>query len=85
MMMKRKEHLTDEGLQAIVNMRSSLNRGSSDDLKTAFPKTISIKRPEVVKQKIPHGEWVVGFTSGEGNFSIRTPKTQTELGFKVVA
>jgi len=68
-MMQRKEHLTDEGIQALVNMRASLNLGVSDDLKVAFPKTIPVKRPEVVEQKIPHPEWLAGFTSAEGTFS----------------
>ena len=82
LMMQRKEHLTDKGVQTIVNIRASLNLGLSDDLKVAFPKTIPVKKAGIVDQKIPHPEWLAGFTSGEGNFAIRTPKSQTEVGFK---
>lgn len=45
-MMQRKEHLTDKGVQTIVNIRASLNLGLTDDLKVAFPKTIPVKRPD---------------------------------------
>jgi LAGLIDADG endonuclease len=83
LIMKRKEHLTDEGVQAIVSKRASINLGITDDLKVTFPNIIPAKRPEVLfKKKIPHSEWVAGFTSAEGTFSVRTPKTQTKLGFK---
>lgn len=47
-------HLTEEGIQAILNIRASLNLGLSVALKTAFPKTIAIKRPLVPKVVIPH-------------------------------
>ena len=50
--MNRGEHLTLEGFQKIVNLKASLNKGLSDELKTIFPKTIPAKRPLVVDQKI---------------------------------
>lgn len=34
---KRKDHLTTEGLQRIVNLKVNLNRGLSDNLKKFFP------------------------------------------------
>lgn len=37
--MNRKEHLTKEGLQQIINIRASINLGLSDKLKTDFPNT----------------------------------------------
>jgi len=83
LMMKRGEHLTVEGFQTILNMRASLNLGCSEDLKLAFPKTTPVKKAEVVNQKIPHPEWLAGFTSGEGNFSIKATKIQSKLGFKI--
>ncbi len=66
--MKSKEHLTDIGLQEIVNIRATLNRGLSPELTTAFPNTKSVARPLVVNQKIPSPFWMAGFTSGEGSF-----------------
>jgi hypothetical protein len=55
--MELKEHLTPEGLQKIVNLRTSLNLGLSEDLKIAFPNTILVPRP-LVQEKIfiPHSQ-----------------------------
>jgi hypothetical protein len=52
----KKEHLTIEGLQRVVNIRASMNLGLSDVLKTAFSKTIPVKRPivEVTENIDPH-------------------------------
>lgn len=36
LMMQRKEHLTQEGLEKIVSIKASLNRGLSDDIKKAL-------------------------------------------------
>jgi hypothetical protein len=43
MIMQRGEHLTIEGIQKIVNIRASLNKGRASPatvLKTAFPNSI---------------------------------------------
>jgi hypothetical protein len=76
-MISRKEHLTALGLQAIVNIRASLNRGLLETLKKAFPNTVAVKRPLVDNQIIPHFEWVAGFTSAEGCFLVRITKAAT--------
>jgi hypothetical protein len=52
MLMERGEHLKLEGLQAIINIRASLNLGLSEVLKAAFPKTIPVVRPLVPKAEI---------------------------------
>lgn len=84
MMMLRKEHLTDTGLQAIINIRASLNRGLTDGLKEAFPETVAVSRP-VVNPVINDPEWVAGFTSGEGCFYININKSATyKSGFQVL-
>jgi hypothetical protein len=36
-MMHRRQHLSMQGLLAIVNIRASINLGLSDDLASAFP------------------------------------------------
>lgn len=46
-LMNRKEHLTPDGLQEIVNLKASMNNGLSDELKYAFPNTIPVPRPAV--------------------------------------
>jgi hypothetical protein len=50
--MNRKGHLTLEGLQEIVNIKASMNKGLSKDLKEAFPYTEKFPRPLVEAQKI---------------------------------
>jgi hypothetical protein len=49
----RKEHLTLDGIQEIVNIRATMNRGLSDTLKQAFPNTIPVPVPEVQFTGIP--------------------------------
>ena len=55
MKMSRKEHLTHDGLQAIVNIRASMNLGLSEKLKGVFPETIPVQRLKV-EPTILHGE-----------------------------
>ena len=50
--MNRKEHLKKEGLEKLVSIKSSLNKGLSPKLKIAFPHVNPIQRPLVVDQKI---------------------------------
>jgi hypothetical protein len=42
--MDRKEHLTKEGLQQIINLRASINLGLSEKLKTEFPDVKLVNR-----------------------------------------
>lgn len=83
-MMNHEEHLTEEGIQNIVNIRASLNKGLAPSLKEAFPNYVPVPRPLVVDKKIPDPQWVVGFTSGEGCFYIVVSKSNSEsVGFNV--
>jgi len=84
MMMERKEHVKNESLQAIVNIRATINSGLTPTLKAAFPNTIQITRPVVENQKISDPQWMAGFTSGEGCFLISISKSPADqLGVKV--
>jgi len=51
--MSSKEHLNLEGIQEIINIRSSMNLGLSDELKDFFPNTIPVIRPAVEFKGIP--------------------------------
>jgi hypothetical protein len=53
MKMGEKEHLKEENLQKIVNIRASLNLGLSETLKVYFPETKPVLRPEFYSVKIP--------------------------------
>lgn len=76
-MVIQKEHLTQEGLITIVNIRASINLGLSLELKQSFPNTIPVKKLLVVDQVIRDPEWLAGFTSGEGCFFVNTTKSKT--------
>ena len=71
--MKIKEHFSKKGLQSsapLVNIKASLNLGLSEDLKVTFPETKPVARPVLSDQKVSNPEWIAGFTSGDGSFSV---------------
>lgn len=88
LLMNKKEHLTSDGLQQIINIRASLNNGLSDVLKSAFADFTAVPRPLVIDQKIPDPHWLAGFTDGEGCFRVdvqRDSKSkQVKAVFKIV-
>ena len=65
-----KQHLTIEGLKKALSIKSALNNGLSDSLKTVFPNIIPENRPKVINQKIPDPHWISGFVDGEGCFFV---------------
>jgi len=60
-LLNAKVQATTEGLQKIINIRATMNKGLSDALKKAFPNTIPIPRPLVNFEGIAHPNWLVGF------------------------
>ena len=46
-LMKRKEHLTPEGLRKIFALKAAMNLGLSEKLKLAFPDVVPAERPDV--------------------------------------
>lgn len=85
MIMQRGEHLTAEGLQKIINIRASLNRGLTPLLLESFPKTVAFTRPLLSPSVKLDPQWVAGLTSGDGCFkiSIRESKLH-KIGSRVV-
>lgn len=82
--LNRGEYLESQaGIQSIVNIRASMNLGLSDILKEHFPGTVTADRPLVTNQEIPHPNWIAGFTSGDGCFSVKIRKGSTKIGFRV--
>lgn len=84
MIMQRGEHLTVSGLEAIINIRATLNKGLTSALIEAFPKIVAVARPQVdnTDVKLIDPQWVAGFTSGDGTFivSIRNSKSSQTDG-----
>lgn len=74
---------TIEDIQNIVNIRASLNNGLSEALKEAFPNIVPGVKPLIVNQGTPAPEWLAGFTTGEGCFSVKIRKGSTKIGFRV--
>lgn len=85
--MEQKEHLTLSGLHKIIALKAAMNFGHlSEQLKAAFPHIVECKRPslgtEILNINI-NPYWVVGFTDGEGCFSISITKSSSvKIGFK---
>ena len=70
-LMSRGEHLTYEGLQKIINIRATLNKGLTLVLKEAFPNTVGVLRPSLPESALTlHPQWVSGFVSGDGSFTV---------------
>lgn len=85
-MMRDKLHLTDKGLQEIINIKASMNRGVSELILAEFPDTSPVVRPIVkvplVSDIRPH--WLVGFTSGDGCFFTYVEKNASlRSGYRV--
>lgn len=79
-----KSHLNSEGLNEIVSLKASMNKGLSEELLNSFPSIKPKLRPLVSITEIPDPFWVAGFVSGEGSFNISLGKSlNTKTGYKV--
>ena len=87
--MSRKEHLTAEGLRAIVLLKAALNQGLSENLQTAFQVTstevekgfLNKATAYLCNNVLPfHPQWLAGFTSGDGNFAVGLYSNSVRLG-----
>lgn len=86
-MIINKEQLIQEGLVKIVAIKSSMNLGLSEALKTEFSTEIydPYPRPLVENKKVKDPQWVAGFTSGEGCFKVFVQEHLKNLaGFRVM-
>ena len=62
-----------------------MNLGLSSSVKEDFPHIIPVIRPLIENMVIPHPEWMAGFVSGEGSFSVYTTSDDkyVSLSFRV--
>jgi len=60
-LMVKKEHLNSEGLNNIIAIRAAMNKGLSEELKTAFPGIIALERPKFVGSETFDPYWVMGW------------------------
>ena len=83
-LMNKGEHLNKDGLIKIVNLKASLNKGLSNELKINFPNTIKVERPKVNIPMNINYNWIAGFMSGDGCFSVAIYKSDTyKVGYRV--
>jgi hypothetical protein len=69
-----KVHLTDVGLQQIINIRASMNLGLSDLQNSEFINCTPVPRPIINYTEIPNAYWIAGFSSAEGCFLVNISK-----------
>ncbi len=75
-LMKEGKHLTSEGLNKIVSIKSILNNGElSDSLKLAFINLKPALVPKVSSRDMQDLHWLAGFTDAEGCFFIALKKS----------
>jgi len=87
-----KEHLTMEGFNKIVAIKSSMNLFLSEELKVAFPEIVPVERYLIssIDQEVKDPNWLAGFTEAEGCFYINLHKSagrevneRVKIGFKL--
>nr|YP_009687841.1 NADH dehydrogenase subunit 2 [Fusarium bambusae]QDX17429.1 NADH dehydrogenase subunit 2 [Fusarium bambusae] len=83
----QEQHLTSQGLEEIVNIGFSMNLAQSSLVRDNFSNIIPVARPPLAKNRtIPHPEWIAGFVSGKGSFSIYASQSVNKpvsLSFRV--
>jgi LAGLIDADG endonuclease len=81
---KQGEHLTENGLLKIISLKTNLNLGLPHNLIEAFPKMVSITKPDYIFKGIPDPFWISGFTSGDGSFNLKIGSSATtSIGVRV--
>jgi len=83
-LVKNKDHLTQDGLNKIISIKSSMNLGLNNELKLAFPNISPIIRPKVSNNSIQDPNWLSGFVSAEGNFTVSITNSPTKIGKRVL-
>ncbi len=84
LIVKGKDHLMAEGLQQIVSIRASLNKGLTDKLRDHFPNTTFYPKPLTTSNAIPSPNWISGFVAAEGCFRVDSFTSVNKVGFTVV-
>lgn len=69
-MISLKEHLTLEGFLNILSKYAAINTGVSSKISKHYPNIIASERPEFTLPDVLEPQWVSGFISGDGGFSI---------------
>lgn len=65
-----KDHLTEKGFLQILSYNASINRGTSKKLSNYYDNIVPADKPVVNLPENLNPQWVSGFVSGDGGFSI---------------
>lgn len=80
-----KEHLTDEGIQKLIHLKSALNKGLSETLKLAFPTILVLARPIYKGPTSPlNPYWVSGFIDGDGSFTVNIEAKTGYVNLRII-
>lgn len=71
MEMRNKQHLTIDGINKILCIRASLNKGLSPSISKHFPNVVPVEIPKVEVAKTFDPFWILGFVEGEGCFYVK--------------
>ena len=83
-MLNNKAHLSNQGLNQIINIKASMNLGLSEFLKSEFIKFTPVERQIIKTESIPDSNWVAGFVTGDGSFDVKITQQQTNnIGYRV--
>jgi hypothetical protein len=92
-LIKNKDHLSIQGIEKLVEIKSLMNLGLNPELKLAFPEIAISNNKDKYKDCFDHStiniilnpNWVSAFTSGEGCFMVDIVKCKSfKLGKTVV-
>lgn len=86
-LMYKKTHLTQEGVQSIINIRASMNKGMTNKFLEDFSNIVPVALPEVHPLSINDIsiDWLVGFTDAEGCFFINIRSNRKKTGYWALA
>lgn len=84
-LINNKEHLNEKGLIKVVSLKTNLNKGLSKELKLYFPDIIKVEKPKVSLPTNIDKNWIAGFFSGEGCFSVGIYKSNShKIGYGIL-
>jgi len=86
-LMYEKTHLTLKGMQSIINIRASMNKGMTGRFLENFPNIVPVTLPKVPPLSISDIsiDWFVGFTDAEGCFFINIRHNRKKTGYWALA
>ena len=78
-----KFHHTIEGFNQTMNIKASMNKGLSQNIKHKFINIVFINRPFKVADKILGPQWITGFVNGKSTFDVKLYTLNTKTGHAI--